>query len=183
MQRSQPFSRARLRPARPEDAASLAAISIEVWLGTYIRHGVSTAFADHALSTFTAGNLRAMIERPGAWVLVSENDDGPDGFIRLTSGAPAPVPACSELEIATFYVQPRHQGHGKGRALLAAALRHARETGHASVWLTTNSENAPAIGFYLSQGFEKIGTTHFRIGAEAYPNDVYRLLFPPAGPV
>jgi hypothetical protein len=48
-----------------------------------------------------------------------------------------------------------------------------------SVWLTTNSENAPAIAFYLKQGFEKVGTTHFRIQDEGYLNDVFRRVVSP----
>ncbi|WP_138466184.1 GNAT family N-acetyltransferase [Poseidonocella sp. HB161398] len=164
----------KLRPARPSDAPVLAAISIEVWLGTYIRRGVSPVFAEFALSEFTATRFAGLLADPDEHVTVSENEDGPDGFIRLSRGRPAPVPGCSDMEISTLYVQPRHHGRGLGRALLRAGLAHAREAGAPDVWLATNSENAPAIGFYLRQGFERVGTTAFRIGGEAYPNDVFR---------
>ncbi|WP_242532261.1 GNAT family N-acetyltransferase, partial [Salipiger thiooxidans] len=53
-------------------------------------------------------------------------------------------------------------------------LIYARSVGAPSVWLTTNSENAPAIAFYLKQGFERVGTTHLTIQDQAYPNDVFR---------
>lgn len=164
-----------LRPARVSDAAILAAISFEVWMHTYIRRGVSAAYAEYALDTFTAANLAAMLADPAEHVILSENEEGPDGFIRLTRNRPAPVPGCSDLEISTLYVQPRHHGRGLGRALLASGLDHARSLGSPSVWLTTNAENAPAIAFYLRQGFERIGTTHFHIGDAAYPNGVFRL--------
>ena len=52
-------------------------------------------------------------------------------------------------------------------------MRAAQEAGAASVWLTTNSENAPAIAFYLAQGFERIGITQFRIEDQPYQNDVF----------
>lgn len=167
----------RLRPAEPSDAAALAAISIEVWLGTYIRNGVSPAFADFALQEFTPARFAALIGREEESFLVSQNRDGPDGFIRLSRGRVAPVAGCSTCEITTLYVQPRHHGRGVGRALLDAGLGIARDTGHGSAWLTTNSENTPAIGFYLARGFEKVGVTHFRIGDAAYPNDIYRFRF------
>ncbi|WP_353472553.1 N-acetyltransferase [Salipiger sp. H15] len=167
-----------LRDARHEDASALAALSIEVWLGTYIRRGVNAHYADHALETFTKAAFEQALARPAERFIVSQNEDGIDGFLRLTSGVRGPLPRCSETEIATLYVQPRHQGRGIGRALLQAGLGAALAQGASSVWLSTNSENTPAIDFYLAQGFERIGRTYFRIGEEAYPNEVFRFALP-----
>ena len=162
-----------LRKAQKPDASSLAAISIEVWIGTYLKHGVSAFFADYALNEFTALNFEKLVADPNQLILVSENDEGIDGFIRVSSGSTAPVSGCSSVEISTFYVQPRHHGKGIGKTLLDAALEHCRRRGAESVWLTTNAENSPAIAFYLKQGFEHVGETHFRIGNEGYLNNVY----------
>lgn len=162
-----------LRKAQKSDASSLAAISIEVWIGTYLKHGVSAFFADYALSEFTALKSEKHIADANQFILVSENLEGIDGFIRVSSCSTAPVSGCSQVEISTFYVQPRHHGKGVGKALLAAALERCRELGATSVWLTTNAENAPAISFYLKQGFEHVGKTYFRIGNEGYLNNVY----------
>ncbi len=164
----------KFRLARASDAPALAAISIEVWLGTYIRKGVNAFFAEFALSAFTSSKLSALLEDPNEHVIVSENEDGLDGFIRMSHGKTAPVAGCSTMEISTLYVQPRHQGKGLGRALLEQGLNHARAAGETSVWLTSNSENTPAIAFYLRQGFESVGTSHFRIHDQTYPNDVFR---------
>ena len=163
----------RFRLAEPSDAPMLAAISIEVWLGTYIRRGVSDAFATYALTQFTPARLAAVIGDPDEHVIVSQNDDGPDAFIRISSGKAAPVAGCSTTEISTLYVQPRHQGRGLGRALLHQGLDHAAGKGAGSVWLTTNAENAPAIAFYQGNGFDRVGTTAFRIADHAYPNAVF----------
>lgn len=170
----------KLRLAQTADASSIAALSIEVWIGTYLKKGVSGFFADYALDTFTVAKTERLITDPQHWVLVSENAEGIDGFIVVTSNAIAPVEGCSETEISTFYIQPRHHGKGIGTALLRAAVAYAQETGAPSVWLTTNAENAPAIGFYLSVGFEHVGETHFRIEGEGYLNNVYRLPLPAA---
>lgn len=167
-----------LRRATQSDASSLAAIAIEVWIGTYLKKGVSAFFADYALETFTPAKMRALLRDPGEFILVSENDEGIDGFIRVSRASPAPVPGCSDVEIATFYVQPRHHGKGIGKRLLAAALEHCAKMGAGSVWLTTNAENDPAIAFYLALGFEKVGETHFRIQDRSYLNNVYALTVP-----
>ena len=162
-----------LRKPRKSDASSIAAISIEVWIGTYLKRGVSAFFADYALSEFTRPKVEALLADPTQFVLVSDNEEGIDGFIRVSSGSAAPVTGCSEMEIATFYVQPRHHGKGIGKCLLDAALRHCREEGAPSVWLATNAENLPAIRFYLAHGFEHVGETHFRIEDQGYLNNVY----------
>ena len=162
-----------LRKPHTSDASSIAAISIEVWIGTYLKRGVSAFFADYALDEFTSQKTEALLSDPTQFILVSENEDGIDGFIRVSTGSKAPVRGCSEMEISTFYVQPRHHGKGIGKLLLNAALKYAREKEVVSVWLTTNAENAPAIAFYLAQGFEHVGETHFRIEDEAYLNNVY----------
>jgi ribosomal protein S18 acetylase RimI-like enzyme len=165
-----------LRLAVAEDASSIAAISIEVWIGTYLKAGVRGFFADYALEEFTTARMLALIEDPEQHIVVSQNAEGIDGFIRVSAKSAAPVPGCSEMEIATFYIQPRHHGKGIGQRLLAAALAHCRASGAVSVWLTTNAENHPAIGFYLAQGFEKIGETEFQIDDQGYLNNVYRLM-------
>ncbi|NVO56795.1 GNAT family N-acetyltransferase [Rhodobacteraceae bacterium B1Z28] len=162
-----------LRKAKISDASSIAAISIEVWIGTYLKRGVSGFFADYALAEFTSAKIEGLISDPDHFILVSENEEGLDGFIRLSSGCTAPVSGCSEVEISTFYVQPRHHGKGVGKRLLHAALRECRDRSIESVWLATNAENTPAIAFYLSQGFEFVGEAYFRIETEGYLNNVY----------
>ncbi|KEP71686.1 GCN5 family acetyltransferase [Thioclava dalianensis] len=166
------------RAGQPSDAAALAAISIEVWLGTYIRKGVNALFADYALNEFTKPKMTAVLQGLNEHVVVSENDNGIDGFIRLTQGKESPVSGCSTMEISTLYFQPRHHGRGLGKALLEQGFVYARSVGVRSVWLTTNSENTSAIAFYLKQGFEKVGTTHFTIQDQAYLNDVFSRAIP-----
>lgn len=167
-----------LRNATASDASSLAALSIEVWLGTYIKHGVTGFFADYALQTFTTDHMLAILENPKEHIIVSQNTIGIDGFIQISTDARGPIQSCSDVEISTFYVQPRHHGKGIGQALLKAGCAHAKSLGASSLWLTTNSENTPAIGFYQRMGFDIIGTTDFKIQDQAYENNVLSLKIP-----
>lgn len=162
-----------LRPPRKSDASSIAALSIEVWIGTYLKRGINAFFADYVLEEFTTKKTEALMSDPSEFFLVSENIDGLDGFIRVSFGSKVPVKGCSEMEISTFYVQPRHHGKGIGMQLLTAAIERCKENGGESVWLTTNAENTPAIEFYLARGFEHVGETHFRIEDQGYLNNVY----------
>jgi GNAT superfamily N-acetyltransferase len=161
-----------LRDARPEDAAALAALSVEVWVGTYLRDGVTSFFADYVLSEYTTQNMAARLLAPDQSFTVSQNTTGIDGYICVHRGRRAPV-GDAMTEIRTLYVQPRHHGKGIGLALLTHACEACRARGDHALWLTTNSLNTPAIRFYLANGFERVGQTMFTIDDQDYPNDVF----------
>ena len=156
----------KIRRARHEDASSLAAISIEVWMGTYIREGVNGFFADYALNEFTTANFETLISKSNEKIWVSENINGIDGFLRLTTDKTTDVPECPSVELTTLYVQNRHQGKGIGRALLQQALTEG------DLWLMVNAENVGAAKFYQKHGFAKVGEAHFKIQDEAYLNNI-----------
>ncbi|EPX80925.1 GNAT family N-acetyltransferase [Litoreibacter arenae] len=162
------LSTATLRTATPADASSLAALALEVWLSTYIRHGINAHFADFALAHFTPERFKSWIEDPDHRLIVSQNRDGIDGFIHIGRNSPDPVGGHIRTELTSLYIQPRHQGRGLGKALLDAALDQADHP----VWLAVNCENTKARAFYKTQGFSKLGETAFRIGDKSYPNDV-----------
>ena len=167
-----------IRKAEERDASSLAAVSIEVWLNTYLREGVSAFFADYVLAEFTTQKFRSSLSDPNLSIWVSENRVGIDGFVTVCSTSNLPLDNCSPLEISTLYVQPRHQSSGIGVALLQSALNHFRSIGGERVWLKVNTENRRAIDFYLRHGFKKIGSTHFRIADSAYENFVMEAEIP-----
>ncbi len=161
-----------LRPARPEDASSLAALSIEVWVGTYLRRGVNSQFADYIFSDLTPARFQLLLQQESETFIVSQNVEGIDGFIRISEGPTPPSGPGSAVEIATLYVQPRHHGRGLGKALLLAGLLRCADLGAEAPWLATNAQNTAAIAFYQRMGFEISGETHFCIGEESYLNQV-----------
>ncbi len=156
--------------ASEHDVSSLAALSIEVWIGTYLAHGVSPFFADYALSEFTPANFKAILKSPNETILVSRNIEGIDGYVRLSFDSPDPVNGSLQTEIKTLYVQPRHQKRGIGRHLLKAACKLCNGRASPAPWLTVNAENSRAIRFYRAQGFVEIGETAFEIEERSYPN-------------
>lgn len=163
-----------IRKAEERDASGLAAVSIEVWVNTYLRDGVGQVFADYVLAEFTAQKFCNAIGDPDLSIWVSENRTGIDGFVTVCSTAAPPLADCSPLEITTLYVQPRHQSGGKGSALLRHALDHCRRMGGENAWLTVEAQNRRAIDFYLRHGFTRIGYTDFVIADQAYENYVMK---------
>lgn len=62
-----------------------------------------------------------------------------------------------EAEVHRIAVNPAFRGQGYGRLLLADFLGRVHEIGAVSVLLEVRSGNAPAIGFYVKNGFAEIG--------------------------
>jgi [ribosomal protein S18]-alanine N-acetyltransferase len=75
-----------------------------------------------------------------------------------------------EGEVHTIGVDPRWQGKGIGKALLAGLLQRADEA-RAPVFLEVRTDNATAISLYEKHGFEQIGLRrryYQPSGADAY---------------
>ena len=78
--------------------------------------------------------------------------DGPDGFAQLRF-RPSLYTGALDALLEELYVVPERRGHGLGRALLEAAMEHARERGAARIELNTSETDVAARGLYESSGF------------------------------
>lgn len=160
----------RIRYARADDAAPLAALSIEVWLSTYVKQGVTPSFAEYVLSAFTPERFATQLVAPDNIFLIAGADEGIAGYLQLRRNSPAPEGTATS-ELVKLYVQQRHQGSGLGRALLTAALELCPPTDRP--WLMVSNENARALAFYRAGGFEWVADTLFHVSeTEAYPNQI-----------
>lgn len=63
----------------------------------------------------------------------------------------------NRMRVTEMWVDAAYRRRGFGAALMNRAKRIAVEGGYRCLMLETQSCNAPAISFYLSQGFEFIG--------------------------
>lgn len=95
------------------------------------------------------GMLAVAVEAGGAEALYD-----PDRVIGCVGVRPGPLPHVAELK--RLYVKPSAQGRGAGKALLLAALGHAREAGYAEVWLDSLRRLDKAAALYQAHGFETI---------------------------
>ncbi|MCP9487946.1 MAG: GNAT family N-acetyltransferase [Gaiellaceae bacterium MAG52_C11] len=91
-----------------------------------------------------------LIQRGEVTVLFA--GDGPDGFAELRF---RPSLYTGELDayLEELYVVPERRGHGLGRALLEAAMEHARGRGAAHIDLGTSEDDVAARSLYESAGF------------------------------
>jgi ribosomal protein S18 acetylase RimI-like enzyme len=93
--------------------------------------------------------LRLLAEGDTAALLIGE---GPDGLAVLRF-RPAIWDDALECYVAELYVVPARRGRGLGRALLLAAMEHARERGATHMELGTGESDVAARALYESLGF------------------------------
>ena len=99
-------------------------------------------------------------------ILVLFVGHGPDGFAQLRFRSSL-YGAGRDVCLEELYVVPERRGMGLGRALLDAAMEHARVRGADHIELTTSEADTAALSLYESSGFTN------REGAPGGPRMLY----------
>lgn len=139
-----------LRPAMFADVSAMAALHASSFKDIWDEKSIATLLAS-----------------PGTFAFLDEN-----GFVlaRAVTG---------EAEILTIAVAPSVRRQGLGRALMEAAIRHARALGAEALFLEVGTENAAARALYESLGFARAGRRKaYYEGQDAL---VLKLDLPPLG--
>jgi ribosomal protein S18 acetylase RimI-like enzyme len=133
--------RPRVRAAEPADAYAVA----------QLLHDFNEEFGEPTPGpAWLAQRVRQLLAEAEITVLMA--GDGPDGLAVLRF-RPAIFSAALECYLAELYVAPARRGRGVGRALMQAAIAHARGQGAAYMELGTAETDAAARGLYESLGF------------------------------
>ena len=151
-----------IRPARPEDAATLVALGAtvgrepEAWLLN--TDGWRSVTEERRY-------LRALKRHPDAAVFVAE-DDG--AIVGRLSVARDPHTASRHVADLGLMVAASHRRRGVGRALLEQAVSWARDAGIHKLELHVFPWNEPALKLYEQFGFEREGLRkdHYRRDGE-----------------
>jgi GNAT superfamily N-acetyltransferase len=162
-----------IRPCRPDDAATLAALIRE--LAAYARL--------EAEARASAEDLRRHLfgPRPFAEALLAEVGGEPAAFalffptFSTFRGQPS-------LYLEDLFVRPPYRGRGIGKALLATLARLAVERGCGRLEWSVLDWNEPAIRFYRSLGARPMDEcTVYRLDDEALRRQAERAPEVPAG--
>jgi ribosomal protein S18 acetylase RimI-like enzyme len=127
------------RVATPSDAAAISSLLFE--------------FNRKALSPEDLGQRMEQAQDLET-VFLGELDGALAGLLVLQT-VPTVSAAQDWTEITELYVQPAFRRKGVGKALIEAALAHARHHGSSEVHLLVDPQNAPAISFYEAVGFRR----------------------------
>jgi ribosomal protein S18 acetylase RimI-like enzyme len=142
-----------LRPARPEDAPSVAEIWHLGWLDGHLTNVPDELLAARSEESF---HTRAAQRVRDTTVAVIRNEVA--GFIMVVGD-----------EVEQVYVASRHRGAGVADALIAEAERQVRQAGHRSAWLAVVAGNARARRFYERCGWSDGGLFDYQVATEQGP--------------
>lgn len=166
------------RVAQLDDAAKLAALSVEVWLHTYAEDGISHIFANYVLQQFSIAHFQAGIADHSKQIILCEKAQKLLGYIAIDYQAENPACLCrltDTAEITTLYVRPHHARQGIGSQLMQQAQQAALTHNVRSIWLSVLHKNQPALHFYRQQGFQQRGSIWFELSGERHENYVMML--------
>ena len=148
-----------VRPARPEDAAAVAAVQAITWRTAY-RAVLPEELLDSWDEEGAADAWRAAITSPPTpahGVLVAVERDEVVGFAAYgPAEVPAeegPHPAGPTTEVAALLVEPRWGRRGHGSRLLAAVADRARATGAARLQIWLPEQDRVSAAFFESAGW------------------------------
>ncbi|MDL1860880.1 GNAT family N-acetyltransferase [Betaproteobacteria bacterium PRO7] len=162
-----------LRSASPEDAVTIAALAVQVFLDTYATEGVRPDQAREAFAEYSVEAFAVRVQEPTRRFFLAEHAAGLLGFAEMQLAAvSAPGATVVGAELVRLYVQPGWQRHGVGRRLIRSAERAAASSGLTTIWLTAWEGNSRARGFYAALGYQDIGTTTYSFQGKGYVNRV-----------
>jgi ribosomal protein S18 acetylase RimI-like enzyme len=162
-----------LRLGERDDAVTLAALSVQVFLDTYATEGVRGDLAREALREYSEAAFVSRLSEPGRKFVLAEAQAALVGFAELNCVlGEAPAPGLAGWELARLYVQPQAQGGGVGTALLRRAEQLAAEDGSRDLWLSVWERNERALAFYRRLGYADVGETTYAFEGREYGNRV-----------
>jgi GNAT superfamily N-acetyltransferase len=147
-----PVARLVLRDAVPADLDLIVSMHVRSWVSAY-RGILPDRYLDHEIHAERAAHWAArMPELAGGAgrVVIAMHDDAAVGFTCLIE-----PDADGSVLVDNLHALPGHKGLGTGTALLAEAMRWARERGARQLHLSVLEDNAAAIGFYESRGWRR----------------------------
>ncbi|SDM78215.1 L-amino acid N-acyltransferase YncA [Halogranum gelatinilyticum] len=140
-----------LRPARPDDAETIAEVARDSWHAAY-GDFLSTVTIDETVAEWYAPDaLREQVDHGAFWVAVDEGRIV--GFAHAFVGGDGTRPTLGRL-----YVRETEWGNGVGTALLnrvVAALD--TDDSHESLSVIVFATNPVGRAFYESHGFDVVG--------------------------
>jgi ribosomal protein S18 acetylase RimI-like enzyme len=143
-----------VRPARPEDAAAIAAVHVRTWQAAYdhVFGAERLAVLDEQLPRRIERWEQLLREEGGVWV--AEADGRVVGFVGYGVSRDEAGPA--EGELYSIYVLPEAWGSGAGPALMAVA-REALLAAYPVAILWVLDDNPRARRFYEREGWAADG--------------------------
>jgi GNAT superfamily N-acetyltransferase len=146
-----------VRSARRSDARAIAEVNVAARRWSYrdlLEEGDLGALSVEGI---TADFAQGLAELPPGWaVFVAEVAARVVGYVYVLPSPDPDVPARTS-ELGSLYVTEDVAGTGVARALMEAAIAHARAAGHGFLTAWTRRENGRARRFFEKHGLQPDG--------------------------
>jgi L-amino acid N-acyltransferase YncA len=139
----------RIRPVRPDDAASIAAIYTH-----HVLHGTATFDIDPPDAAFWCEKIASIAAR-GWPFLVAERDGVVAGYAYATQFRDRP--AYAETCENSIYIAPDHLGRGIGSRLLPALVEAAGQAGFHQMIAVIGGGEVASVALHAKYGFVHAG--------------------------
>lgn len=157
-----------IRRANLTDVGKIAVLANYVWLDTYVAGGISEDIAHYLIAYMQPENFLSKLQHPDYHGLVLLEDQALLGYALLKQNQSCPSEPKFTCELENLYIKSQFQGLGLGKRL----LHHAVKNLGTAIWLTVNTKNTEASGFYQSQGFSPRALVYFELGQSLHENQV-----------
>jgi GNAT superfamily N-acetyltransferase len=165
----------RMRRAGPDDASALSLVASATFLETYATVLAGTDLVAHCLKNTSAETFLRWTNDPATIVTIAEHEPGhaPIGYTVLTASDFPFDTRPSDIELRRIYILQQMQGAGLGAALMTRAREDAAAIQCGRILLGVYEHNYRAHAFYERQGFARIGSRQFKVGATTHDDPVY----------
>jgi ribosomal protein S18 acetylase RimI-like enzyme len=148
------------RPARPDDAVSLAETHDEAWRTAY--QGLIPGPELEKLIARRGPSWWDTAIRRGSRISLLIFGDEIAGYANYGRNRAKSLPYAGE--VYELYLRPEYQGLGFGRRLFSNAKRDLAQSGQTSMVVWVLSDNEPAVAFYRALGGRTIARSTERFG-------------------
>ncbi len=141
-----------VRTAGERDVAAVRDLLVETWHATYDAIYGSDRVTDITDDWHSVASLKARLAKPCSEFLLADDGKSIGGMAFATADANG-----KSVMLHQLYVRPSFQGRGIGGMLLDEIIESFHDAER--IRLEVEEANAPAISFYLAQGFAQVGRT------------------------
>lgn len=165
-----------IRLAVEGDAQALAKLAKSTFEEAFGADNDDADMANYLESAFTSERIAQELTDESNTCFLAEISGELAGYVKLRTGEmPACVNTVNPVELERIYAERQYHGAGVGATLMDAAIEHAAQAGHDSIWLGVWEQNPRAIAFYRKRGFELVGRKTFRFGTDLQTDQVFLL--------
>lgn len=169
---------AHLRPARADDAATLAAFAAQAFTDTYRDLDDAQDIADYCAEHFQPEVMAGVIADPACRTLLAMVGEQLAGYAIVRDKPPPPCVRGRALQLWRLYLGQGFIGQKLGARLMQAAQAEARRQGAGTLWLGVYDRNVRAVEFYRRFGFAQVGVSEFLFGGRIYSDPIYAAAVP-----